>query len=320
MVCRSLSRPAEDIGCVVVVPTFRRPQHLFATLESLSRQRLDMPFAVIVVENDATGREGAEAAAEWLKGSALDGMAIVAHRQGNCHAYNAGWVTALETFVNASTIAVIDDDELADPGWLAALHRTAEATGTDLVGGPQLAVFGDGAHPRAKSHPVFQPPYGKTGPVPILYSSGNVLIRRRVLEAMPRPFLDPAFNFIGGGDSDFYRRAGNAGFTFAWAADALVQETTPPLRTERRWLTARGLRNGAISAILEKRQHPGLPGRLRVLAHSSALLAAALPRGVMMGMRTRSAFAGLYHLHVALGRFQAEFGRVGEQYRNPEAL
>lgn len=318
--CRRLSRPAEEIGCAVVVPTFRRPQHLVATLDSLAEQQSATPFAIVVVENDAAGNEGAEAAAAWLKCREIAGLIVVAHSQGNCHAYNAGWSVALRTFPNLLTLAVIDDDEIADAGWLAALHRTAETSGADLVGGPQLPVFGAGPEPRRARHPVFRPPYEATGPVPILYSSGNVLIRRRVLEAMPRPFLDPAFNFIGGGDSDFYRRAGNAGFSFSWAADAVVRETMPPLRAGRGWLTARGLRNGAISTMLEKRQRPGRLGRLRVLAHSAALLATALPRGVLLGLRTGSAFAGLYHLHVALGRFQAEFGRVNEQYRNPESF
>jgi GT2 family glycosyltransferase len=144
-------------------------------------------------------------------------------------------------------------------------------------------VFADPALDSWRRHPVFRPHYTATGPVPILYSSGNVLISRKVLDAMPRPFLDPAFNFIGGGDSDFYRRAKAAGFSFAWCAEAVVMETLPSRRAEFSWLNARSLRNGAISAIIEKRQQPGLAGRLRILGKSLALLAASPLRGVRLG-------------------------------------
>ena len=307
------------IRLVVTLPTFRRPEHLVRTLESVGKQTFDRPFAVVVMDNDAEGKAGVAAASSWLAGAALKGDVIIAAQRGNCHAYNAGWSIAIDRFPNAAHIAVIDDDELAAAGWLSALVGTAEKTGADLVGGPQRPVFETASDDRWHSHPVFRPPYEATGTVPILYSSGNVLIARRVLEAMPRPYLDPAFNFIGGGDSDFYRRCRNAGFRFAWSAEAEVEETTPARRTERSWLRDRGLRNGAISALLEKRQAPGSAGAMRRLGKSALLLAASPARGLAMGLRERSATIGMYRLHVALGRFQAEFGGVNEQYRNPEA-
>ena len=271
------------------------------------------------MDNDAEGLAGTRAAAEWLSGARLKGIVIVAHQRGNCHAYNAGWETALKEFPRLTHIAVIDDDEIAGPDWLSGLMKTAQKTGADLVGGPQIPVFADKALDGWRRHPVFTPHYRESGLVPILYSSGNVLISRPVLDMMPRPFLDPAFNFIGGGDSDFYRRAKARGFAFGWSAEAAVMETLPSRRAEFSWLNARSLRNGAISAILEKRQWPGIPGRVRTLAKSLALLAASPLRGLRLGFQTGSAVIGLYHIQVAVGRLMAEFGLVNEQYRNPES-
>jgi hypothetical protein len=315
---RSPALDAAGIECVVALPTFRRPDHLRATLESLSRQQTGLRFAVVVMENDAEGLAGLKAASAFFERGTLAGLVVVAAERGNCHAYNAGFTTALDVFPRFRQLAVIDDDECAAPHWLEALNRVAHETGAALVGGPQVPVFETAASGRA-THPVFQPPYAVSGRVPILYSSGNVMIARRVLETMPRPFLDPAFNFIGGGDSDFYRRCRNAGFDFAWSTEAVVLETMPARRAESSWLRARGLRNGAISALLERRQRPGPTGRLRTLGKSAALLAAAPLRSVVLAARTRSLSAGLYRMHVALGRFQAEFGMVAEQYRNPES-
>lgn len=316
---RSAGLKPEGVRVAISLPTFRRPDHLVATLNSLEAQGLGSEVAVIVMDNDAEGLEGAEAAAKWFETSSLNGLVIVAHERGNCHAYNAGWQTALDEFPGLSHIAVIDDDELAAPAWLEGLLKTAERTGADLVGGPQAPVFSDPALERWRNHPVFRPHYATTGPVPILYSSGNVLISRKVLDAMPHPFLDPAFNFIGGGDSDFYRRAKAKGFSFAWCAEAVVMETLPARRAEFSWLNARSLRNGAISAIIEKRLNPGFAGRLGRLGKSLALLAASPLRGVRLWVQSGSAVIGLYHMQVATGRLMAEVGLVNEQYRNPES-
>jgi GT2 family glycosyltransferase len=316
---RSANLEPSSVERVVTIPTFRRPDHLVKTLNSLSSQSPSHPFAVIVMENDADGIAGAEAARAWFETSDIAGLVVIAHRRGNCHAYNAGWEVALDEFPNLREIAVIDDDEIAGPGWLARLSTTAASTGADFVGGPQIPVFDDLSLDRWARHPAFRAPYLETGPVPILYSSGNVLIGRRVLEAMPRPFLDPAFNFIGGGDSDFYRRSGARGFTFAWCQEAEVRETTPARRTEFSWLNARSLRNGAISAIIERRQNPGFAARIKTLGKSGALLLASPVRGAGLLMETGSPVIALYHAQVALGRLMAEFGKVNEQYRNPEA-
>ncbi len=163
------------------------------------------------------------------------------------------------------------------------------------MGGPQLPDFEDQSRNDQKRHPVFMPHYDTTGPVPILYSSGNVLITRPVLDAMPRPFLDPVFNFIGGGDSDFYRRCEAKGFTFAWAAEAWVAETIPARRRKCPGSRREAWRNGAISALLEHRAAPGLAGRLKTIVKSLALLAASPFRGFSLWRLTQLPSAGLYH-------------------------
>ncbi|WP_377294034.1 glycosyltransferase family 2 protein [Rhizobium sp. SG2393] len=308
----------EAIRVVVTVPTFRRPEHLIKTLKTLVSQTSPLPFSVIVIENDAEGQAGAAAARDFFSHHEVDGLVVVTHRRGNCHAYNGGWQAALETYPDLQAIAVIDDDEVAAPDWLSRLLSVQADTGADLVGGPQLPVFEAGTDPIWKRHPVFVPHYDTTGPVPILYSSGNVLITRRVLDAMPRPFLDPVFNFTGGGDSDFYRRAKLKGFRFGWANEAWVAETVPARRTERSWVNARSLRTGALSAVLEHRGDPSPKGRIKTVLKSLALLGLSPIRGFKLWRRTGLAHAGLFHAQVAIGRLMAEAGLINEQYRNPE--
>jgi hypothetical protein len=307
------------IESVVCVPTYRRPDLLEATLRSLAAQQGGHDVAVIVVENEGTERAGAQRAAALLEQGLFKGLVIVEPRQGNCKAYNAAWRCALTRFPALQQVLGIDDDETATPLWLDAFLKAAHSAPAELFGGSVTPEFEDSSRAWLTAHPVFRSHYDTTGPVPILFSSANYLIRREVLERLGFPFLNEDFDFTGGGDSDFFARARAAGFRFWWVQEAAQRETMPARRSEFGWIQARALRNGAISAAIERRLHPGLSGRLRVLAKSLALLVASLPRGVVLGLKTGSAVIGLYHAQVAAGRLLSEFGVANEQYRKPDA-
>ncbi|PST26147.1 glycosyl transferase [Mesorhizobium plurifarium] len=299
---------ASDIELVVLVPTFRRPDHLVKTLKTIVSQRPDVPLATIVVDNDADGLAGAQAAKGFLSGHSVDSAVVVARRHGYAHACNTGLAAALELFPGLSAVAVIYDDEIAAPEWLDCLMTVQEAHDADIVGGPQLPVFGHPREQKWKRHPVFAPPYHGTGPVPVLYSAGNVLITRGVLDGMPRPFMDPALNVVGIGDADFFDRAQAKGFSFAWAADAWVAESVPAHHTTASWTRARSLEKGAISTLMEH-QRDGTPtGRLKTLGKSLWLLASSLPIGLRLWAETGLAAASLYPLHVAIGRLSPRIG------------
>lgn len=316
---RSPGLDVEAVEVVVTIPTFRRPQQVLETLSSVQAQNTSRRFAVIVMENDAERREGATALAPLFERGDVEGFLIIAHERGNCCAYNAGWETALLRFPSFRYLLVIDDDEIADPHWLERLCRMAEEAPADIVGGPQVPQFPAGSDTRWADHPVFAPPYRESGVVPALYSSGNLLLSRSVLARMGPPFLDLAFNFMGGGDSDFLSRSVQAGFRLAWCAEAPVYEAVPARRLEADWIRSRSLRNGVISTLVQKRRDAGKPlASLRVFAKSLALLAASPLRALLQLARTGSLARAAYPVHVALGRVLAEFGYSNEQYRQPE--
>ena len=310
---------AETIEVVITLPTFKRPVQVLDTLDSLRRQETTRRFAIILIENEAEAREGARAALPLFESGALTGMVIVAHNRGNCSAYNAGWQTALAHFPNFRRLLVIDDDELAEPQWLERLCATAESLPADIVGGPQVPLFTGSSDEKWGEHPIFAPPYRKTGLVQALYSSGNLLVSRNVLEAMGPPFLDLRFNFMGGGDSDFLSRAAQKGFVLGWCAEARTKEIVPERRTKADWIRARSLRNGVISTLVEKKKRAGQPfARTKVVLKSLALLAASPFRSFLRLLRTGSTLTVLYPVYVAAGRVLAEFGYANEQYRQPE--
>ncbi len=303
---------------VICVPTYRRPDLLARTLASLTAQEAGWPFSIVIVDNDGEGRDGANMARPMLERGDFRGVVLVEPRQGNCKAYNAAWSYVRRQMPDVAYVCGIDDDEEAEPGWLSALVGCAERTGAGIVGGPVTPVFSDGKHDYLKQHPVFRSHYHADGPIPQLYSSANYLIRASVLDQMGCPYLDEAFDYKGGGDTDFFTRARAMGVRFHWCMQAAMTETMPQRRTEPSWIHARALRNGMISALISHKADPGPMGRVRTVAKSLALLAASPLRGAVDLARTGSPLIAIYHAQVALGRLGAEFGLNIEQYRNPE--
>jgi GT2 family glycosyltransferase len=304
-----------SIGIVVCIPCFRRPQHLRLTLQSLAHQRTGRRFAVVIVENDASKCESVPIATEFLQSGQLHGLCLVEPRQGNCHAINAAFETALATFPAATSLLMIDDDEIASPDWLELMLRAAETTGADLVGGPVLPDFDDELNRGLALHPAFRPAYDRSGPVPIIYGCGNCLIRRPVFARLGAPAFDLRFNFLGGGDTDFFVRCRRAGLRFHWAAEAIIIETVPRSRTVPRWLALRGLRIGAINYHIEVKAARTLALRLRLMGKMFAMLPLSLFRAARLALVERKAIIALHPLAVAAGGVLAAFGIEPQPYK-----
>ena len=310
--------PSLDLttGVVVCIPSFRRPHHLRLTLESLVRQRTRRRFAVVVVENDAAKCESFSVADGFLSSGEISGLCIVEPRQGNCQAINAAFETALATFASASSFLMIDDDEIASPDWLERMVDVAEESGADLVGGPVFPDFGDESKRDLQRHPAFRPAYNASGPVPIIYGCGNCLITRNVFTRLPDPAFDLRFNFLGGGDTDFFVRCLQGGMKFHWAADAVINETVPTNRTKPSWLALRGLRIGAINYHIQAKSADTLFLRLKLLAKVCAMLPLSLIRAGQLGLAERKIGFALHPIAIAAGSVLAVLGIEPEPYKD----
>jgi GT2 family glycosyltransferase len=304
-----------SIGIVVCIPSFRRPHHLRLTLQSLADQRTDRRFAVVIVENDAAKREGVPVAIEFLWAGKIPGLCVVEPRQGNCQAINAAFETALASFPAASQLLMIDDDEIAAPEWLEAMVSAAEASGADLVGGPVLPEFDDDLKRGLHRHPAFRPAYDESGPVPVIYGCGNCLITRPVFTKLADPAFDLKFNFLGGGDTDFFVRCRQAGMKFHWAADAVITETVPQSRTNPGWLVLRGLRIGAINYHIEVKAARTLWLRARLFAKMFAMLPLSLFRAGRLVVTEPKAMIALHPMTVAVGSALAAIGIEPQPYK-----
>ena len=304
-----------DVEAVVCIPTFRRPESLQKTLDSLIAQIGGVRFSVVVVENDAAGLAGKAVADAVFASRDLSGLCVVEKQQGNCCAINRAFKTAREQFPTAEFLLMIDDDEVASPSWLADMAATTQATGADLVGGPVLRNFEETPPSHRLGHPLFVPTLTETGEIPSLHGTGNCLIRRQVFAALGEPSFDLRFNFLGGGDMDFFTRCRNAGFKAYWNNDAVVTESVPKSRTTVAFMLRRSIGIGAVNYTIDRKRFPDGKGALGLTVKNLATLGVGLLRGASIFLRTGDWLRASYPLCLSVGRNMAALGFTPSPYK-----
>jgi glycosyltransferase involved in cell wall biosynthesis len=300
---------------VVCIPTFRRPAGLKKTLESLAAQAGANHFAVVVVENDVERLEGKQVADAVFASPALSGFCVVERNQGNCSAINTAFRTARDSFPTAEFFLMIDDDEEASSSWLAGMIDTARSNDADLVGGPVVRRFDGDAPASLQRHPLFYSSITSSGETACLHGTGNCLVRRSVLEALGEPTLDPRFNFLGGGDMDFFTRCHLAGFKSYWNADAKVYETVPTQRMKAKWVLARSVATGAINYRIDQKRHQGRKGAAWLVLKNFISLGIAPFRAVKALFATGHWLPASHPICLSLGRNLAALGLSPTPYQ-----
>jgi GT2 family glycosyltransferase len=301
-----------SVEAVICIPTFRRPEWLRRTLHSVIAQQTDFGFAIVVVDNDGRNPLGAALANDILSTAELPHAVVVEHKQGNCHAINRAFEVALETYPAAQHFLMIDDDEIALQGWLQAMVGLSSDKNADLVGGPVLRQFEVQPDAGVMQHPLFVSIDGETRPIDQLHGSGNCLIRRRVFERLPKPPFDTRFNFLGGGDMEFFTRCRLAGFKTWWCAEAVAHEFVSPDRTTASFLAKRSVRTGSINYMID-RLHKPLP--IALLKNGASLLLGIF-RGLRILVQTGSPLLASHSFLMPVGRIVASVGLLPKPYRS----
>ena len=226
----------------ITLCTFRRPM-VRDTIASLGR--LDLPAGVnvriIVADNDETPSAEAEVRTA-AQGLSLPVHYVHAPARNISIARNAGLDAA-----RADWVAFLDDDELADPAWLAQLLAKAEATGADAIFGPAVADYGPDTpdwmvrQDHHSNRPVWRDGEVETG------HTCNALLRWAGTPWQHERF-DLARGKSGGEDTEFFFRLRRMGARFDEAPDAIVRETVHPDRLRLAWILRRKYRAGQSHA------------------------------------------------------------------------
>lgn len=140
-------------------------------------------------------------------------------------------------------IAFIDDDEVPEPQWLDELFRVQRTFAAEVVAGPVVPRYEDGAPEWIRNGGLHLRRRLPTGTPAVPMGTGNVLFRRRLIDDWEMPF-DARYALTGGSDADFFRRLAAAGAKCVWADDAVVHEWVPESRATARWVLKRAFRSG----------------------------------------------------------------------------
>lgn len=227
--------------------TYRRPALLNRMLTSVLRQetRGAFDFSVIVIDNDS-GSSAESVVAGFMSANRRIVYDVEPERNISL-ARNRALSHASGDFV-----AIIDDDEEADPMWLYHLYRAMIRYDADVVFGPVSRRFDVEPPAYVMRSGAFTFPNPPTGSESGYTWAGNALIRRSALLRSGVSY-DPRFGRTGGGDSDLYLELRRRGCKLVWCAESRVREYVPPERANLRWILKRDFRIGNNTDRINRR-------------------------------------------------------------------
>ncbi|WP_158554902.1 glycosyltransferase family 2 protein [Methylovirgula sp. 4M-Z18] len=227
----------------VCVCTFRRPS-LADTLRSLALQtaRQQHTIRIVIADNDVT-REAEAAIVAICQQLGLPFTYVHAPARNISIARNACLDAAQAEFA-----AFIDDDETAEPNWLADLHDFLVQHEADVVFGPVDAIYPPDTAPwlRQWAFHASQPVVRDGKPIETGYTS-NVIFRRAVIGGLR---FDPAFGRTGGEDTMFFHALFQRSARLAYCPAARVREPVAIERTHMSWILRRAYRSGETHGIM----------------------------------------------------------------------
>jgi glycosyltransferase involved in cell wall biosynthesis len=281
----------------VCICTYKRPELLARSLESVCAQRTDNLFthSVVVADNDSA-ESGRAVVAEIASRSPVAVKYCVEPRQNIAMARNKAVENATGDFV-----AFIDDDEFADEEWLLTLFKTIREYGVDGVLGPVNPHFDDEAPQWVIKGRFYDRPVHPTGMVLSWPKcrTGNVLLKRELFAGDAQPFKPEC---LSGEDQDFFRRKIEQGRTFIWCHEAPAYEVVPAVRWTRGFLVRRALFRG----IFAQRNHGLQPLRVLQAVISVPVYAVMLPVALAFG--EARFMTCVFKLSYHTGRLFALFG------------
>ena len=300
---------------VVCIATFCRPLGISRCLDALGKANLRGVSRVIVADNDAVGRAGFTVCEEKKNaGLPFPLTAIVVTQRGISQVRNALVAEAIKD-PRVEFIAMIDDDEWPLSDWIQSLLATQQQTGADIVGGPVERVFAAPVPPYLKSANLADFSKIQTGAVEFVDGTCNVLIRADLFRQRKTPWFDPAFDLLGGEDTDLFLGLKLQGARFAWSSEAIVNEEMPVSRSSARWMLERAYRIGNTYSLVNRKHRPPGFGTLRETLKIAATMAFVAMNLVVFFWHPARRFEAVRLAARVLGKIAGLMGSGHAEYR-----
>ncbi len=293
-----------DATVTVAIASMGRPS-LAATLDSIAEQRLapDVRLDVVVADDSSDG-----AVARLLaerRNAALSVAVVSVGARNIATARNAALGGASGEFV-----AFIDDDETADPDWIASLLAVASRHEADAVFGPVRAIYPADAPAWMARTGVFSKTPGADGERLRTGATSNALVRRSAVAGLR---FREAFGRTGGEDTDFFRRLHRQGAVLVASAKGAVSETVPPERLRVGHLRRRYTRGGHTFAVIMLEGRPAREKAAFYAASAAKLLLGGVAALAFYPVRRDLALSSALKAWLNLGKLLHAAGRPPPQ-------
>ncbi|WP_445443456.1 glycosyltransferase family 2 protein [Clavibacter sp. km1a] len=268
---------APAASLVVAILTYRRPDDIRAVLPLVAAQAAELREAaeadpalpravrIVVVDNDPAGGAGAA-----VEDAAAVSPAPVAYVHEPTPGISAARNRALDEARDDDLLVFLDDDERPDPGWLAALVRARQATGSAGVAGPVRSEYEVEPDAWVRAGGFFVRRRPATGARLEVAATNNLLLDLRAVRAAGLRF-DVDLGTQGGEDTLFTRQLIASGGLLTWCAEAGVVDVVPRARTTRRWVVLRAFSSGNSWSLTSVALAPATPAaRTRIRAEATA--------------------------------------------------
>ncbi|MBW8191457.1 glycosyltransferase [Neiella marina] len=249
----------------VCLCTYKR-EHLKLTLASLAAQQLPegVSFNVSIVDNDKDG-----SGKVWVDQCRAE-TNLQLHYQIQSEKNISVARNATVAAADGDWLAFLDDDEIAEPDWLAQLLDCAQQYQADVVQGALKVNYPDHTPDWILAGDYFGKHLPPTGTQRQVGSTCNALVKRSALPHPTEPF-DKQFGITGGGDTHFFSRIHQAGGLMVSCCEAVVSETVEDNRLNESYLRRRALRVGETYSVIFFQEISSLR-KLLVISKASALI------------------------------------------------
>jgi glycosyltransferase involved in cell wall biosynthesis len=242
----------------------------------LEQDAAGVPFELLVVDNRSTDdtRQLVEACA------APPVRYVFEPNLGLCHARNTGWRTARGRYV-----AYLDDDAVAEPGWLRVMAEAFEARpGVGIVGGRVEPIWEGARPPWLADEVALSLTIVDWSPVPHLIADlrrqwlvgANMAVRADVLREVGgfHPRLDRVGSrMLSSGDVYLQKQTVARGYRCLYAPAMAVRHAVPASRLTKQWFRRRYYSQGLSDAVMQLLDGRSSP---RARAGTAARMAARL--------------------------------------------
>jgi glycosyltransferase involved in cell wall biosynthesis len=262
----------------VVICTYNRRNALTSALQSVIRQETADGFTFEIVIIDDGSIDGTEDSVREMAQCVATPSIRCVHTEGDgiAAARNRG---VKESFGN--WVAFFDDDQWAEPQWLAELYRVAQEGAVDCVAGTRLLGLPESANVRLGpfcrgllGESILGQNLGRCEGTPEVFNTGNVLIRRQLFERVGGFDGSTLAGGIGAEDCEFFWRAAKHGAIMSYAPMAIVRHIIPDCRLRGEYFKRTSLRLSLGSTSIRYKHK----GRLRWLLGLGKRICAALGR------------------------------------------